>query len=263
MTDEDIDLDFASTRKGVFALKLFMHFARTGRMSLAESVGRDTDAVFEAQVAQALHERGYQVHRDVGVSGLFIDIAVSDPDQPDRYLLAIECDGPSYSKARSARDRDRLRRSVLESQGWFVHRIWSGDWFQRPQEQLERTIAAIEAAKVELAREEQSRDRLPAYEIISVERETVTEMGLAGLEEAHSLSMPYVEAELVKPSHLSVDLHEAPTGVLSQLSEQVVATEPRPRGNERTLVRSCAGEGSWSQICSAQDCGERDNQGVD
>lgn len=225
MTDEDIDLDFASTRKGVFALKLFMHFARTGRMSLAQSVGRDTDAVFEAQVAQALHERGYQVHRDVGVSGLFIDIAVSDPDQPDRYLLAIECDGPSYSKARSARDRDRLRRSVLESQGWFVHRVWSGDWFQRPQEQLERTIAAIEAVKVELAREEQSRDRLPAYEIISVEREAGTEMGLAGLEEAHALSMLYVEAELLKPSHLSGDLHEAPTGVLSQLSEQVVAAE--------------------------------------
>ena len=225
MTDEDIDLEFASTRKGVFALKLFMHFARTGRMSLAESVGRDTDSVFETQVAQALHERGYQVHRDVGVSGLFIDIAVSDPDQPDRYLLAIECDGPSYSKARSARDRDRLRRSVLESQGWFVHRIWSGDWFQRPQEQLERVIAAIEATKVDLAREERSQDRLPAYEIVSVERETVTEMGLAGVEETYALSVPYVEAELLKPSHLPGELHEAPTGVLSQLSEQVIAIE--------------------------------------
>jgi len=225
MTDEDIDQDFASTRKGVFALKLFMHFARTGRMSLAESVGRDTAAVFEAQVAQALHDRGYQVHRDVGVSGLFIDIAVADPNQPDRYLLAIECDGLSYKKARSARDRDRLRRSVLESQGWHVHRIWSGDWFKRPQEQLERTMAAIEAAKVDLAREGQAKDRLPAYEIGSVERETVPEMGLAGLEELYTLSTAYIEAELTKPSHLAGEIHEAPTGVLSQLSEQVVTVE--------------------------------------
>lgn len=225
MTDEDIEEEFAATRKGVFALKLFMHFARTGRMSMAPSVGRDTDGVFEAQVAQALHERGYLIHRDVGVSGLFIDIAVADADQPDRYLLAIECDGPSYKEARSARDRDRLRRSVLESQGWHVHRIWSGDWFKRPQEQLERAVAAIEAAKVDLAREGQAKERLTPYEIVSVERETVTEMGLAEIEEIHALSVPYVEAELAKPAHLGGEIHEAPTGVLSQLAEQVVAVE--------------------------------------
>lgn len=225
MTDEDIDQDFASTRKGVFALKLFMHFARTGRMSLAETVGPDTNGVFEAQVAQALHERGYQVHRDIGVSGLFIDIAVADADQPDRYLLAIECDGPSYKAARSARDRDRLRRSVLEGQGWHVHRIWSGDWFKRPHEQLERVVAAIEAAKVDLARDGQAAERLPAYEIVSVEREAFTEIGLTEVEEPHALSVKYVEAELTKPSHLTVEIHEAPTGVLSQLAEQVVALE--------------------------------------
>ncbi|QFU33182.1 DUF3320 domain-containing protein [Brevundimonas sp. Bb-A] len=225
MTDEDIDPDFASSRKGVFALKLFMHFARTGRMSLAESVGRDTEGVFEEQIATALHKRGYQVHRDVGVSGLFIDIAVADPDQPDRYLLAIECDGPSYKNSRSARDRDRLRRSVLEGQGWIVHRIWSGDWFKRPQEQLDRVVAAIEAAKVELARAGQAKDRLPTYEITSVERETVTEMGVAAVEEASAVSEPYIEAVLQKPGHLSTELHQAPTGVLTQLAEQVVALE--------------------------------------
>ncbi len=226
MTDEDIDPDFASTRKGVFALRLFMHFARTGRMSLAESTGRDKHAVFEAQVAQALHEKGYQVHRDVGVSGLFIDIAVADPELPDRYLLAIECDGPSYRSARSARDRDRLRRSVLEGQGWLVHRIWSGDWFKRPQEQLERAIAAIEAAKVELARNSGNASRLPSYEIVAVEREGMTEMGIAGVSEPDvALSAPYVEAILTRPAHLFGEIHEAPSGALSQLAEHVVSVE--------------------------------------
>lgn len=226
LTDEDIEPDFASTRKGVFALKLFMHFARTGRMSLAESIGRDHHSVFEAQVAQALHDRGYQVHQDVGVSGLFVDIAVASPDHPDRYLLAIECDGASYRSARSARDRDRLRRSVLENQGWIVHRIWSGDWFKRPQEQLERTIAAIEAAKVELIRDGVAAARLTPYEIVSVEREDVTEMGLAGVAEADiALSRPYAEALVTRPSHIVADIHETPTGVLSQLAEAVVQDE--------------------------------------
>jgi len=226
MTDEAIDPDFASTRKGVFALKLFMHFARTGRMSLAESIGRDRHSVFEAQVAQALHDRGYQVHQDVGVSGLFVDIAVASPDHPDRYLLAIECDGPSYRGARSARDRDRLRRSVLENQGWVVHRIWSGDWFKRPQEQLDRAIAVIEATKVELARDGAAAARLAPYEIVSVEREDVTEMGLAGVAEADlALSRPYAEALVTRPSHILSDIHETPTGVLSQLAEAVVQAE--------------------------------------
>ncbi|HZV10826.1 MAG TPA: DEAD/DEAH box helicase, partial [Novosphingobium sp.] len=52
MTDEDIDPDFAQSRKGVFAFRLFLHFARTGRMTMAESTGRDHDSVFEEQVAK-------------------------------------------------------------------------------------------------------------------------------------------------------------------------------------------------------------------
>lgn len=123
MTDEDIDPDFASTRKGVFAFRLFLHFARTGRMTLAESTGRDHDSVFEEQVAIALQARGLQVHRQVGLAGFYIDLAVADPDRPGRYLLGIECDGASYHGARSARDRDRLRQSVLESHGWSIHRV--------------------------------------------------------------------------------------------------------------------------------------------
>jgi len=225
MTDEDIDPDFASGRKGVFALKLFMHFARTGRLSLAESVGRDRNAVFEEQIAQAIHARGYQAHLNVGVSGLFVDIAVSSPDQPDRYLLAIECDGPSYRSAKSARDRDRLRRSVLENQGWIVHRIWSGEWFQRPQEQLERLISAIEAAKIELERDSNAAARLPAYEIISVEREDVTEMGLGLSEPELGAAIAYVETSITRPSHIQSELHMAPTGVLSQLAETVTRGE--------------------------------------
>jgi very-short-patch-repair endonuclease len=226
MTDEDIDPDFASTRKGVFALKLFMHFARTGRMTLAESAGRDRHSVFEAQVAQALSERGYMAHRDFGVSGLFIDIAVADPDRPDRYLLAIECDGASYRAARSARDRDRLRRSVLENQGWIVHRIWIDDWFKRPREQLERTVAAIEAAKIELARGGVKAPRLPGHQVLPVEREEGPGTGLAeaGQNEAGP-SVPYLEVALSRPPQLTEEIHLTPTGILSQLAEHVVLGE--------------------------------------
>lgn len=227
MTDEDIDLDFASGRKGVFAFKMFMHFARTGRMAMAEASARDHDSLFEEQVAEALHARGYQVHRQVGVAGFFIALAVADTERADRYLIGIECDGAAYHSARSARDRDRLRQAVLEDHGWIIHRIWSTDWFRRPRAELDRVVAAIEAAKTELATrgEREPKSRAVTLQIVSVDRQEVTEMGLVAVDAPEPAPVAYVEANLTKPPHLSCELHEAPTGALTQLAEQVVAIE--------------------------------------
>ena len=73
-----------------------------------------------------------------------VDLAVSDPKQPERYILGIECDGPSYNSARSARDRDRLKPQVLEGLGWRLHRAWSPEWASNPQRELERVLVAID-----------------------------------------------------------------------------------------------------------------------
>jgi very-short-patch-repair endonuclease len=88
-----------------------------------------------------------QLHPQVGSGGFFIDLAVVDPEQPGRYLLGIECDGATYHRSRSARDRDRLRQQVLEGLGWRIHRIWSTDWFTYPDRELRKVLAAIEQAK--------------------------------------------------------------------------------------------------------------------
>ena len=226
MTDEDIDPEFASTRKGVFAFRMFLHYARTGRLTMAESTGRDHDSVFEEQVAKALQAQGYQVHRQVGIAGFFVDLAIADEDRPGRYLLGIECDGASYHDARSARDRDRLRQSVLESHGWTIHRVWSTDWFQRPTEQLELVIARIEAAKAEHdAQENRNTIRTRPAEIFSIEREDATEIGLGRGDDVVTRAPSYVEAEIFRPDHRQDDLHETPTGILSELVEKVVHAE--------------------------------------
>ncbi|RST85439.1 DUF3320 domain-containing protein, partial [Aquibium carbonis] len=225
ITDEDIDLE-RGKGKGVFAFKLFLHYARTGRLSLAQATTREMDSVFEEQVANALIEKGYQVHAQVGIAGFFIDLAIADPERPGRYILGIECDGIAYHSSRSARDRDRLRQAVLEDHGWIIHRIWSPDWFQRPREQLERTIAAIEAARKELdARMELGfqRNRAVNVEVVTVDRGEVTEIGLADVPEDDTTQRAYAEAELKRTG--SYELHETPTGVMAGLVEQVVAVE--------------------------------------
>jgi very-short-patch-repair endonuclease len=226
MTDEDIDPDFAQSRKGVFAFRLFLHFARTGRMTMAESTGCDHDSVLEEQIARALQARGYQVHRQVGLAGFFIDLAVADTERPGRYLLGIECDGAAYHDARSARDRDRLRQSVLESHGWTIHRVWGTDWFHRPAEQLDLIVARIEAAKAEHDADLATRAaRAVPVEIVTVEREDVTEIGFASPDDEPADGNAYVEAVLSRPSHRTDELHETPTGILTALVVEAVQIE--------------------------------------
>lgn len=242
ITDEDIDLERAKGR-GIFAFKLFLQYARTGRLSVAEQSGRSIESVFEEQVANALQKEGYQVHPQVGIAGFFIDLAIADPDMPGRYLIGIECDGMTYHSSRSSRERDRLRQAVLEDHGWIIHRIWSTDWFQRPEEQLQKTLSAIQAAKKELENRSEaslSRSRAVPVEIVTVERETVTEIGLETIEDSFNEAIAYVEA--VPDVDTRFPIHETPVGVLAKIVEQIVLVEAPIHVNEViTRIRSAWG----------------------
>ncbi len=136
----------AEGNQGRHALKTFLTYARSGHMDIPNTTGREPMSIFEEQVLDALRSEGYDCEPQVGVAGFFIDIGVRHPEQPQRYCLGIECDGAQYHSSLTARDRDRLRQSVLESRGWIIHRIWSTDWFGDPKGCLHRTLEAIKAA---------------------------------------------------------------------------------------------------------------------
>lgn len=226
ITDEDIDLE-RGKGKGVFAFKLFLHFARTGRLGIAQKTGRDHDSPFEVQVAKALQEHGFQVHPQVGIAGFFIDLAIADSSCPGRYLLGIECDGASYHSSHSARDRDRLRQAVLEDHGWIIHRVWSMDWFQRPHKELQRVLAAIDAAKRELEERLESnlkQKRAVPVNVVTIERGDVVEIGLAQVGDNNRSSQPYIEACPTKPNNVP-ELHETPISILQQLICDIVVIE--------------------------------------
>ncbi len=146
---EQIDLS-RTEAAGVEHLRTFLDFAKRGQVALVEEVTRTTGEVespFEQSVLDELTKRSWRADAQVGCSGYRIDLAVRDPDAPGRYILGIECDGANYHSARSARDRDRLRQTVLEGLGWRLHRIWSTDWWlQRPRE-IAKLEEALELAK--------------------------------------------------------------------------------------------------------------------
>jgi very-short-patch-repair endonuclease len=142
---EDIRLEGAG-KPGVRALKEFLKLAKDGYAAVAMETERGFDSPFEESVAHVVRELGYEVRPQVGMAGFFIDLAVIDPRDEGRYLLGIECDGAAYHSSRYARDRDRLRQFILENRGWRLHRIWSTDWFYKPERETQKLKAAIEVA---------------------------------------------------------------------------------------------------------------------
>ena len=136
MQPEDIDLS-RTAAAGVRDMKHFMDFAKRGTKAIGESIERPLgtfDSPFEEQVAIRLEERGWTVHSQIGVSDFRIDLGVVHPDKAGMYLAGIECDGATYHRSATARDRDFLRQQVLEGLGWKILRIWSTDWWVTPDD---------------------------------------------------------------------------------------------------------------------------------
>lgn len=137
---------------GVKHFKTFLDYADRGPRAIAEAIeesgSRDFDSDFEQAVWKALIDRGWEVDTQIGSAGYRIDLAVRDPERPGRFIMGIECDGAAYHSAKTARDRDRLRQSVLEGLGWRIERIWSTDWWIEPQRCIDKIEKALEDAKL-------------------------------------------------------------------------------------------------------------------
>lgn len=144
--------------QGVAGLRAFLEYADKGKTALglrtSGSTTHSRTGGIELEIADKLKQAGYQADTLVGVSGFRIDVAVVDPNAPARYLLGITCDGYGYSLARTARDREILQHRVAGQLGWRLHRIWSLDWWENPERELQKIIEAIRQASSQEEREE-------------------------------------------------------------------------------------------------------------
>ncbi|MFI5527283.1 DUF4011 domain-containing protein [Kitasatospora sp. NPDC051853] len=125
----------------------YLKYAKHGPAVLAqerETDDDDAESPFEESVLDVLRSWGYSVRPQVGVAGYRIDLGIRDPRRPGRYALGIECDGAMYHSSKVARDRDRLRESVLSGLGWRLHRIWGTDWYRNRPGAEARLRAAVE-----------------------------------------------------------------------------------------------------------------------
>jgi very-short-patch-repair endonuclease len=144
---------------GVRDLKHFLEFAERGPRALAESTKGSLggfESPFEEAVASALASKGWQVQTQIGASSFRVDLGVVHPDAPGTYLCGVECDGATYHRSATARDRDMLREQVLRGLGWEIVRIWSTDWWVDRAGTLEKVHASL-ARLLEVSRQKRSK----------------------------------------------------------------------------------------------------------
>lgn len=140
-------MDLSRTQAiGVRDLKHFLEFAERGASAIAEATTASLggfESPFEEAVAEKLGQKGWILHPQIGASNFRVDLGVVHPDAPGTFLAGVECDGATYHRSATARDRDRLREQVLRGLGWEIVRIWSTDWWVNPKGTLDKVDARL------------------------------------------------------------------------------------------------------------------------
>ncbi|MFN9952250.1 MAG: DUF559 domain-containing protein, partial [bacterium] len=122
----------------------YLRFVKSGGLDLGDLASERVPInPFEQDISDTLSAAGLGLVSQYGVSGYRLDFAVQHPDEPGRYVLAIEADGASYHSTETARDRDRIRQSHLERLGWRFHRIWSTEWFRNKESEIQLALNAF------------------------------------------------------------------------------------------------------------------------
>lgn len=203
------DIDLSRTKsEGVKMLRSYIEFAINRETLLSDkninSNNKQKDLSFEETIIDVITKAGYKVDSQVGNSEYKIDIAVKHPQDIQKYVIGIECDGHNYHLARTARDRDRLRQNMLKSIGWKLYRIWSTEWIKDPIAEEQRLLNAIQQAIEDSSNEINKIQQIETNEKINAITKNLIEVHPnSEVEEASSdMNNPY-EFEYYKEAILS------------------------------------------------------------
>jgi superfamily I DNA and/or RNA helicase len=133
---------------GVKDLRAYLDLAAGGSDGLASPL-RQSGALdrHREEIAEALRERGFAVHTDVGLSDFRVDLSVATTGAPEHPVMAVLLDGPTWAARRTVSDRDGLPVEVLSRlMGWpAVERVWMPEWLADAGAVLDRLAEQLDA----------------------------------------------------------------------------------------------------------------------
>ena len=143
---KDIDLR-RSNAKGVQGLHRFLDYAENG--TLIENAyfqdSQQMEKVITMQIARKLEEKGLKVNTFVGKSRFKVNIAILDPHNDSKYQMGILLDDKLYHVIPTMGDREIVQPSVLKSLDWIIKRVWTLDWFERPEHVIDNILTEIQS----------------------------------------------------------------------------------------------------------------------
>ncbi|MCY4379394.1 MAG: DUF4011 domain-containing protein [Candidatus Dadabacteria bacterium] len=171
--------DVTAKNPGTEMLKGWLEYCATGILDSGEisAERKEPESNFEAHVGECVRGIGCETEYQVGVGKYRIDIGVKHPEWPHGFLLGVECDGATYHSSRSARERDRYRQEILEGLGWRLHRIWSTNWFNDQNQEIEKLRVAINETLAEKIKKLEEEKTARPSSTLSVEYEEQSEAG--------------------------------------------------------------------------------------
>ena len=97
------------------------------------------DTPIEKEVYEKLKEfidlDKYEIRTNVPLGSFQIDVGIYDKIDGS-YILGIECVGPKYNYTPSQVCNDVYRQNYLNVRGWQLYRIWSTDWWNNYNKEL-------------------------------------------------------------------------------------------------------------------------------
>ena len=221
LKSSQIDLK-RSQAKGIEGLKGFLEFAETGHLPMVDVTLHEAEkSTVIQQICEMLSEGGYIAHPSVGRSNFKVDIAVSSPGSPDKYLLGILCDGKSYYETKTTRDREIVQPTVMKMLGWHVMRVYSVDWYENRERCISQILEELKACERGEASEEEATGEAPLQETFSAEAINPTAILQEPLK--NQGQMPYIETEV--PTEPKDTASSEPDKVYKRVVSQIISTE--------------------------------------
>ena len=178
-----------NSSSGMKLLKKFLEFAQGSEQISVSSANASTlrDRHRE-DIANSLEAEGIHVTQNLGLSNFRVDIAVADPRDPTRCILAIMLDSRGWKSRHSAADRELLPAAVLKANMKWpgVERIWLPMWLRDRDGEIARIKQAIEVAITESEMKAQAKVEADKQVVSDSSGETATITGLINLSDVLS-----------------------------------------------------------------------------
>lgn len=144
---EQMDLPETASR-GMKLLKKFLEFASQGNIDLRTASNATAEDRHRSDIAKALSVAGLKVVERLGMSKFRVDLAIADPRDESKSILGILLDGRGWLDRKTSADREVLPSTVLvKNMKWpGIERIWLPMWLRDPAHEVERIVAAVNAA---------------------------------------------------------------------------------------------------------------------